>query len=371
MKPVGKDAEGLAWLALSQLPNLGGRRCLQLSQHFGSAAAVLDAPVAAWEEVVGALVAQSARAREPAWDWAANQLEQLQQRGGSLIAIGAPEYPPLLREISSPPTLLHVLGDLRLSGAALAIVGSRSPTPYGLKVARQLARGLAARGFAVVSGLARGIDTAAHQGALEAGGRTLAVLGCGADVVYPGENADLHARIRGQGAVLSEFPMGSRPEKGWFPRRNRLISGLSLGVILVEAPARSGALITARYAREQNREVFAVPGDIRNGKSAGCHQLIRDGARLVEKVEDVVDELQHWGVGAALQGECRGQPAALGAECSAQQQLVLHQLDTEPQHIDRLASEVGLEAAELLGSLLELELAGLVEQLPGKHFART
>ena len=344
---------------------------MQLSQHFGSAAAVLDAPVAAWGEVIGPLVAQSARAQEPAWDWAAAQLEQLQQHGGNLVPIGALEYPPLLREIPAPPALLHVLGDLRLTTAALAIVGSRSPTSYGLKVARQLARALAARGFGVVSGLARGIDTAAHQGALEAGGRTLAVLGCGADVVYPSENAALHARIRGQGAVLSEFPMGSRPEKGWFPRRNRLISGLSLGVILVEAPARSGALITARYAREQNREVFAVPGDIRTYKSAGCHQLIRDGAHLVERVEDVVDELQHWGVGAAHQGESMGQPAELGAEFSTHQQMILHQLDIEPQHIDRLASGVGLEAAELLGALLELELAGLVEQLPGKHFART
>ena len=326
MKLVDQEAEGLAWLVLSRLPNLGGSRCLQLSQHFGSAAAVLDAPVAAWGEVIGPLVAQSARAQEPAWDWAAAQLEQLQQRGGSLIPISALEYPPLLREISAPPTVLHVLGDLRLTSAALAIVGSRSPTPYGLKVAWQLARALAARGFGVVSGLARGVDTAAHQGALEAGGRTLAVLGCGADVVYPSENAALHARIRGQGAVLSEFPMGSRPQKGWFPRRNRLISGLSLGVILVEASVRSGALITARYAREQNREVFAVPGDIRTCKSAGCHQLIRDGARLVEKVEDVVDELQHWGVGAVLQGESMGQPAALGAEVSAHQQLILHQL---------------------------------------------
>lgn len=215
MKPVGKDAEGLAWLALSQLPNLGGRRCLQLSQHFGSAAAVLDAPVAAWEEVVGALVAQSARAREPAWDWAANQLEQLQQRGGSLIAIGAPEYPPLLREISSPPTLLHVLGDLRLSGAALAIVGSRSPTPYGLKVARQLARGLAAHGFAVVSGLARGIDTAAHQGARGGRGTHPRRAGlwrrCGS---IPAKMQICMRGFEGRGRCFRSFPWAAAPRRG-------------------------------------------------------------------------------------------------------------------------------------------------------------
>jgi DNA processing protein len=370
MKSLETDAAGLAWLTLSRLPNLGGKRCLRLSQHFGSAAAALDAPVAAWEEVIGPLVAQTARAQEPAWDWAAAQWKRLQQYGGSLIAIGGPDYPPLLLETPDPPALLHVLGDLQRTTAALAIVGTRGPTSYGLKVARQLARALAVRGFGVVSGMARGIDTAAHQGALEAGGRTLAVLGCGADVIYPSENADLHARIRGQGAVISEFPMGSRPESGWFPRRNRLISGLSLGVILVEAPARSGALITARYAREQNREVFAVPGDVRTHKSAGCHQLIRDGARLVERVEDVVEELQHWGVGTLHHEEVVVEPVEPVAAFSAHQRMILRLLDTEPCHIDRLARDVELQAAEILGALLELELAGLVQQLPGKRFAR-
>ncbi len=363
--------ESIAWLALNRLPQLGGKRCLRLTEHFGSAAAALQASVGAWEEIVGPVVAGQARAQELDRGWAADQLKSLEQRGGHLIPISHPDFPPLLLETPHPPAVLHVLGETRLTTAAVAIVGTRNPTDYGCAVARQLGRALAVRGFCVVSGMARGIDAAAHQGALEAGGRTLAVLGCGVDVAYPHENSNLYMRIQQQGAVFSEFPMGSPPDKGWFPRRNRLISGLSLGVVLVEAPARSGALITARYAREQNREVFAVPGDVRTHKSAGCHQLIRDGAILVEGVEDVVEELQHWGLGD--QREVEPEVAAVSeptAVLSSREQVILERLDTEPCHIDRLSQEVDLETAEVLGTLLELELTGLVEQLPGKRFIR-
>ena len=288
-----------------------------------------------------------------------------------MLPIGDPAYPTLLREISAPPTLLYVLGDGQLSEPSVAIVGTRTPTIYGRSVAGELARSLAVRGFSIVSGMARGIDTAAHGGALQSTGQspteilTVAVLGSGADVVYPRENRELHQRIRRHGAVVSEFPMGSHPERGWFPRRNRVISGLSLGVVLVEAPSRSGALITARCAGEQNREVFAVPGDIRNGRSAGCHALIKDGAKLTESVEDVVEELSHR-VGPADHQPASNQELALS---SGQRQL-LNLLEAEPCHIDALARQAHRSADRLLGDLLRLELAGLVAQLPGKYFSR-
>ena len=362
-----ESADELAWLALSRFSHLNTRQCLQLAAHFGSARAALEAPASAWEEVVGEKTARAARTEPPAWDWAARQWKNLQQRGGRLLTLGASDYPVLLREIALPPPVLFVLGEGLPDAPGLAIVGSRSATDYGCEVARRLGRDLAVRGFCIVSGMARGVDTAAHQGALEAGGRTVAVLGCGADVVYPADNVRLHKQIQGQGAVVSEFPMGSRPGPGSFPRRNRIISGLSSGVVIVEAPARSGALITASCALEQNREVFAVPGDIRHGQSAGCHRLIREGARLVEGVEDVVEELAHLFprnelVEAALE--------AAKPELSADEHALLAQFPAGPCHIDQLTEGVALSPAEVLDVLLKLELAGLVEQRPGKHFAR-
>jgi DNA processing protein len=218
-------------------------------------------------------------------------------------------------------------------------------------------------------GLALGIDTAAHQGALAASGRTVAVLGCGADYIYPAANRGLYRRIIEAGAVVSEFPMGAAPEPGWFPRRNRLISGLSLGVILVEAGQRSGALITATCALEQNREVFAVPGEVLNGKSAGCHRLIQDGAKLVESVDDVLEEL-----GPSLGERPSRMPVAedlLPSTLAADEAALVTYLGDVEKHVDDLAKQAGRPAGEVLGSLLQLELAGVVEQLPGKRFVRS
>ena len=274
--------ETRAGLALASLQDLGSRRRGQLMAAFGSAHAALSAPVATWARVLGPSAAAAARRRPPDWAWVDGQLQALARGDGCAITSADAAYPPRLAQIPDPPPLLYVLGSADLRAPAVAIVGTRRCTGYGRAVARRLGLDLSRRGIAVVSGMARGIDTAAHEGALEGGGPTIAVMGCGADVAYPAENRGLYRRLLAGGAVVSELPMGVRPEPGSFPRRNRIISGLSLGVVVVETPARSGALITASCALDQNREVFAVPGEVTDGRSAGCHRLLRDGACLVE-----------------------------------------------------------------------------------------
>jgi DNA processing protein len=366
------ERDELAWLALSRLPEIGGARCQQLITRFGSVRAALEAPARAWEDVVGVGVARRARALPVDWQWAENQWTALQRLGGQLLTLEDPGYPELLRQIASPPATLFVLGTADFTRPAVALVGTRQASEYGQAMARHLAAELARQGLWVISGMASGIDTAAHQGALEAGGQTLAVLGCGPDVVYPRTNAQLHARIQQQGAVLAEYPLGHPPDAGTFPRRNRLISGLSLGTVVVEAPAQSGALITAAYALDQNREVFAVPGEVRLGRSAGCHRLIKEGAKLVEGVGDILEEL-----GPRFEQQAQlaldfSAPvsAAPGPALSPEEDQVFALLGEEPLHIDTLAAQAELSVPELLRILLDLELAGLVAQLPGKRFVR-
>ena len=328
----------------------------------------MDAPAEAWAQVLGPRAAAATRPRQPDWAWVEAQLSALGRRAGRAISSADAAYPARLTQIPDPPPLLYVLGGADLEAPAVAIVGTRRSTGYGRAVARRLGRDLARRGITVVSGMARGIDTAAHEGALEGGGVTVAVLGCGADVVYPAQNRSLYRRILAAGAVVSEMPMGTGPRAGSFPRRNRIISGVSLGVVVVETPARSGALITASCAADQNREVFAVPGDIVDGRSAGCHRLLRDGACLVEGVDDILDELQ------ALLPAALVSSATAPAEAAPQLRLtdgqVLEQLDTRGRHIDSLGRETGLAPAELLEALLRLELEGVVVQLPGQYYAR-
>jgi len=342
-----------AWLVLGQLAGIAGRRCLQLVERFGSARA--------------ALAARRARGSAPDWKWAAAQWRGLQARGGRLLTQADPDYPSLLRETAAPAPVLYVLGDRPLDVPCIAIVGPRKATEYGLQVAGRLAQALAGEGFCIVSGMAAGVDTAAHKGAFQGNGQTIAVLGCGVDVVYPAPNASLHRRIQEQGVVISEFPMGAPPEASSFPRRNRIISGLSLGVVVVEAPAHSGSLITAAHAVEQNREVFAVPGNVLSGRSAGCHRLLKEGAKLVEGVEDVLAEVEQWLPPRA--GAPRRTPAPV-PELSGNEKRVFDQLGREPCHVDQLVERIDLAAADLLTALLKLELDGLVTQLPGKQFVR-
>lgn len=362
------ENETRSGLALASLADLGSARRGRLIEAFGSARKAMDAPAEAWAQVLGPRAAAATRPRQPDWAWVEAQLSALGRRAGRAISSADAAYPARLTQIPDPPPLLYVLGGADLEAPAVAIVGTRRSTGYGRAVARRLGRDLARRGITVVSGMARGIDTAAHEGALEGGGVTVAVLGCGADVVYPAQNRSLYRRILAAGAVVSEMPMGTGPRAGSFPRRNRIISGVSLGVVVVETPARSGALITASCAADQNREVFAVPGDIVDGRSAGCHRLLRDGACLVEGVDDILDELQ------ALLPAALVSSATAPAEAAPQLRLtdgqVLEQLDTRGRHIDSLGRETGLAPAELLEALLRLELEGVVVQLPGQYYAR-
>lgn len=350
--PERRD-EVLALLALSRTKGIAHERLRRLCSRFGSARGALDAPD--WGEAWG-------RPGAAEFAWAEDQWQRLDRESGRFLDLADEGYPELLRQIPSPPPLLFVLGPDALAGPNVAIVGPRKASEYGLQLASELARGLAAAGVCIVSGLAYGVDGAAHSAALEAGGRTIAVLGCGVDVSYPRAHTGLYRRIRETGAIVSEFPMGAQPERGSFPRRNRIISGLSLGVVIVEAPAKSGSLITVSHAVEQDREVFAVPGDVRLGLSAGCHRLIKEGAKLVEGVDDVLEELAGWAVQA---------PQAVPApDLPPEDQRVYGLLGREPRHIDELVQDSTLPHGALLDALLRLELDGLIEQLAGKRFLR-
>lgn len=276
-----------------------------------------------------------------------------------------PTYPTVLRAIADHPQRLYVRGTLRAEdSAAVAVVGSRRASAYGIAVAEWLGRELAYCGVTVVSGLARGVDAAGHRGALAGGGRTIAVLGCGVDVIYPPEHRRLMAQIVEAGAVVSEFPPGTPPLKHQFPRRNRLISGLALGVVVVEGREHSGAVITADFALDQGREVFAVPGRIFDETSRTPHRLLQQGAKLVARVEDILDEI---GLAALRPLAPAGRPVALeGVEAE-----VYAHLDLQPQHPDALASRCHLPVAEVSRALVALEIRGLARSLPGQRYVRT
>jgi DNA processing protein len=273
-----------------------------------------------------------------------------------------------LKDIYDPPALLYLRGALRREDElAVAIVGSRKTSAYGREVTERIGRDLARHGVTVVSGMARGIDSVAHKGALQGGGRTIAVLGCGVDVIYPSENRNLFHQIIEQGAVLSEFPMGSPPEAGHFPRRNRIISGLSIGVVIVQASGESGSLITAGYALEQGREVFAVPGNIGAEGSRGTNQLIKEGAKLVESSEDILEEvLPQW----RREGETAQKGGDAVLTLTEAEKCLYGLLDETPLHIDALIRESQLDPGSVSSLLLNLELKGLISQWPGKCFSK-
>ncbi len=286
----------------------------------------------------------------------------------AILHFESPRYPALLRETASPPPLLFVEGDWRrLHSPSVAIVGSRRGSAYGRRYARWFAAELAKAGFVICSGMALGIDTAGHSGALDAGGDTVAVMGTGVDICYPARNRELRERIRGQGALLSEFPLGTVPIPANFPRRNRIISGLALGVLVIEAGLKSGSLVTAKLALQQNREIFAVPGPISSPLSRGCHQLLRQGATLVETPSDIVQEL-----GAVVpEGDAAAESTVAPVSESAQNTNdagLLALLDESGTLPELLARQAGLTQAELGARLLQLELAGAVFQQGGRYF---
>jgi len=362
---AGLSGDALAWLALGVVEELSPRHAHALVQRFGSPTAVLAAPAELLVEA--GLAPSAAKALAGAPIRARREMERLAAVDATLVAWSDDAYPRRLREIPDPPVVLAVRGTLvDEDDVAIALVGARRASEYGRRVAEELGGELARAGVTVVSGLAAGIDAAAHRGVLAAGGRTIAVLGTGIDRVYPSWHARLAAEIVRQGALVSEFPCGAPPLAFHFPRRNRLISGLSRGTVVVEAAEESGSLITAGHASEQGREVFAVPGPVGAAGHRGPHRLIKAGATLVTGVEDILAELEP-GLVARL---ATARMAAAEAVLSTDERRVLDGVGAEGGHVDDVIRRAGLPAAHALETLLALELRGLVCQLPGKRFRR-
>lgn len=355
---MNDSGELAAWIELSLVPGLGSSRFRSLLSAFGLPAHVLKATRSQLSRVVPESLAASILERnrgaeiEKAVRWAA-------EPNHAVLTLADAAYPRQLLEIPDPPALLYVAGDARLlSSPALAVVGSRNATPQGLKNAHAFARAFSDAGLAIVSGLALGVDSEAHRGGLAGRGSTLAVLGTGVDVTYPRRNAPLADEILERGLLVSEFPLGTEPHAGNFPRRNRLISGLARGCLVVEAAVDSGSLITARLAADQGREVFAIPGSIHSPLSKGCHALIKQGAKLVESAEDVLEEL---GIAAR---------APRGPEESGAGNELLEKMGFDPCDIDDLIARSGLPVETISAALLELELDGKIAALPGGLYQR-
>ena len=361
------------WFRLRSVTGIGNLLFRRLIQRFETPEAVFassDEALLAVDGVTARVVTALRRAHRGR-DAVRRELDRAAHLGIRILTQRDPAYPALLLEIPDPPPILYVRGDLTRVRCPVAIVGSRHATPYGRKTTKRLSRDLAGHAITVVSGMARGIDTAAHEGVLEAEGVTVAVLGSGLECVYPRENHELFERIADTGAVISEFPLAAEPEAHHFPRRNRIISGMSVGTVVVEATRRSGSLITARLAAEQNREVFAVPGSIDSFKSIGTHGLIKNGAKLVTQVGDILEELPTWAQGAAPPPV---QTAPVGRSdtprLSGEEAGVLENLSAYPVHVDDLTRRLKLEPGHLVSILLALELKGVVRQDPGKLFSR-
>jgi len=365
-----------SWLALHLIPGMGSVTCHKLAAHFGGPDKALAASITDMSKVCRlrqeSLAALTDGRRQEYLSRAAAEIEQASAVNISIIAFDDPLYPALLKNIHDPPPVLYVRGNPEiLNSKGIGIVGSRAATHYGRNIAQKMAASLAGRGFTIVSGMALGIDTAAHKGALTATGRTIAVLGSGLDVIYPPGNHRLYKEISYAGAVISEYPFGTIPDTFRFPARNRIISGLSLGVVVVEATIRSGSLITANHALEQGREVFAVPGRIDSAKSAGSHSLLQQGAKLVHSIDDIVEELS---AGTLFKNQAR--PASNIPEQKNVMQLNQEEatlfacLDVYPLTIDELVRESGFSPQKANELLLLLELKGLVESLPGKSFQK-
>lgn len=367
------SADRESWLLLWRVPGIGPATFFRLLEHFGSPRAVLQAPAAQLREAgLGHDLAREIRSADTAS--IAADLRWLAGPCRRIITCQDSDFPSRLREIAVPPPLLFVEGDpASLSRPQLAIVGSRRPSRPGRELAAQFAAEVAERGVAVVSGLAHGIDAEAHRGCLVGGCPTIAVMGTGPDVVYPRAHADLAAAIRAHGALVTEFSPGALVKPENFPRRNRIISGLSLGVLVIEAASLSGSLITARHAMEQGREVFAVPGSIHNPLARGCHWLIRQGAKLVESVEDILEELPPVAIGTARPA-CgnagTGAARSRGADFDGEQSLMLEAMAFDPVSVDVLVDRTGLTANVVSSILLELELRGSVAPHPGGLYVR-
>jgi DNA processing protein len=367
-----ENDERAYWLALHRAHGVGAATLRRIVHHFGS-------PKAAIEASPGELTASglseaiAAAVKRPDWTAVESDLRWLSEPGHHLLRFGTPDYPRLLREIPDPPPLLFVVGDpTLLSRPQLAVVGSRNPSRDGAQNAFEFSRALAAQGLVITSGLALGIDAAAHRGALKAEGATVAVAGTGLDQVYPARHKELARQIAETGAIVSEFPLGVSPAAENFPRRNRIISGLSAGTLVIEAAPQSGSLITAKYAMEQGREVFAIPGSIHNPLARGCHALIRQGAKLVESTDDIFEELHPSWFGAPAPPMAETVSETLGEVdvLDPDYQRLLDCLGYDPVAVDAIVERSGLTVSEVSSMLLILELRGHVRSQPGGMYVR-
>lgn len=363
----GYDSELPDWLRLCLIPGIGPERQRLLLAAFGLPSRIFAAPHTAIAEVIGERLAKTLRSHD---NQAAVEgaLRWVQEEGNHILALGEAAYPPALLEIPDPPCLLYAKGCLELlNRPALAMVGARNATPQGEQNATAFAQALAEAGITVISGLALGIDAAAHRGGLKGPGSTVAIIGTGADRIYPAHNAALAREIAAKGLVLSEFPLGTPPAAHNFPRRNRIISGLARGVLVVEAAINSGSLITARLAGEQGREVFAIPGSIHSPLSKGCHLLIKQGAKLVDSAQDILEELR---VASPISVETAATPAPEPVSTGLDDAQVLEQMGFDPVDPDTLAARSRLTPDALFAMLTLLELDGRIARLPGGRFQR-
>jgi DNA processing protein len=373
--------QGLYWLALSLTAGLGPTRIKKLIEHYGTAERVFEATLTELEATGMRAVSAQSIATGKSLELALEECRKATEAGARIISLSDPEYPSRLKEIYDPPVILFVKGSVEvLAQPGIAMVGTRHPTPYGSGMAERLSTDLAARGLVIISGLARGIDTASHRGAVAAKGKTVAVLGTGIDVMYPKENTRLTEQIVALGgALISEFPVGTFPAPQNFPIRNRIISGMSAGVLVVEAAEYSGTRITSRLALEQNRDVYAVPGNVTNKNSWGPNTLIKQGAKLIATWEDVWEELPsdvQNALSAAQVSSPEPETASLFPDevKSPHEKKILRLIKAdESTHIDELVEllENEMSPSEIFAALFELELNGKIRQLPGKNFVKT
>jgi DNA processing protein len=360
------EQKTLDWLRLALIPEIGPVRGRKLLEKFKQPRRILLAPTEEIAPVVGESVAQRIQQRKEIK--LNEQLRLIEEYQVKIITLDDPEYPANLKNIFDPPLVLFLRGQiLPEDDYSIAIVGTRMATVYGVSMARKISSQLGQLGFTIISGGARGIDTAAHQSALRINARTVVVLGCGVDVVYPEENSRLFEEVAHKGALVSEFPMKTPPLRQNFPRRNRVISGLSVGVVVVEAPRRSGALITVSSALEQGREVFCVPGQADNFNMKGSHQLLKEGAKLVEDVDDIIEEirplLRNRLPDMLKDGQQKPQP-----ELTPQESRICGLLGSEPKSLQEITEQSGISVGSVIATLTQLEIKGLIIELPGKFF---
>jgi len=359
------------WIALNSISGVGRVLYKRLILRFGSPEEVFRAPEVEIFRVEGAKLASVKAIKEfDGWNKARKEADKALENGADIVTFSDPRYPANLRETHDPPPYLYVKGRL-VEGdkVSVAVVGSRKATQYGLQLTKKISGDIAAKGITIVSGGARGIDTEAHKGAIAAGGRTIAVLGCGIDVAYPAENASLFKAVAASGAVVTEYPMGTPPDAANFPQRNRIISGISMGVVVMEAANDSGSLITASCSLDQGREVYAVPGNVASPTSRGTNSLIKKGAKLVEGPEDILVDLFPYMKGYLRELDLYRKPER-EFDFGPDEKALLELISLEPAHIDALAEKTGVPVSKALSMLLGMELKGAIRQVAGMNFIR-